>query len=232
MIEEKDNAEDMNLPEEGELLLPWKVIDRLDPSERESVDAYLRANQEAKLHLRLIEEERTAAVEENEILSGAPAGALARIHQRIEEEDGPAIQAAKKPALMTGLKDFLSSFEGRSLHYAAAAAAIIILVQAVAIGTLMTSHGRVGPFETASYPEANHAAQGTHLIIAFEDQVTAGEIIKLFQEVGGQIVGGPTPDGMYTVKISEKTIPKRQLDALIKNLEARTGVIEFVGEAG
>jgi anti-sigma factor RsiW len=229
-MNKKKNTDNANGPTEGELLLPWHVTGRLEASERESVDAYLASNPEVEFHLNLIREERMVIVEENEALSGAPAGALARLHQRIEEEDGAAIKAAEKRTLMDKLRGFLFPFEASSLRFAGIAAALIIVAQAAAIGVLVTSSGRIGPFETASLKTEKQTTQGTHLVLAFEEQSTAGEITKFLEEIGGDIVSGPTPDAMYIVKVSDMKLSGNDLDTLIKTLEARRTVVRLVAE--
>lgn len=215
--------------EEGELLLPWHVTGRLEAQERESVDAWLETRPDAEFHLGLIREERDVTVAENEALEGAPAGALARLHQRIEEEDGAAVRRAAKPSLMDSLSNFFS-FETPALRYAGIAAALLIIVQAAAIGALMTSSDRIGPFRTASHPEKTLAGEETRLLLGFEDAVSAAKITGFLQEIDGEIVSGPTPDGIYTVRVADKLLARKELEALIRKLEARKGVVRFVAE--
>lgn len=225
------NTGKANGPAEGELLLPWHVTGRLEASERESVDAYLASHPDAEFHLGLIREERDVTVAENEALGGAPAGVLARLHQRIEEEDGAALErAAAKTSIMEGLRD-LFTLQAPALRYAGIAAAIVIMVQAAAIGVLVAPSDRIGPYEAASHKEEGLARKGTRLAVAFQDRATAGDIAKLLEEIGGNIVGGPTPDGMYTVRVSDKKLAGEELDQLITKLEARRSVIQLVAEA-
>jgi len=68
-------------------------------------------------------------------------------------------------------------------------------------------------------------------LVGFQDQATASDIAKLLEAIGGEMVGGPTPDGMYMVRVSEKKLAGEELDQLIAKLEARQSVVRLVAEA-
>jgi len=212
---------------EIELLLPWYVTGALSADEKADVESHLARHPEAAAQLSLIAEEREATIEANEALDAVSAGALDRLLNQIEAEDGPAIERAARPGLLERLTDWLPGLATPQARFGAVGAVAIIAVQAIVIGMLSTGSDRI---ETASRPGIEAVASGPRLVVSFTEAASLGEITKLLGEIEAVIVGGPKPGGLYVIELSRDK-KEGEIDAVIAGLKGREGLIAFVGRS-
>lgn len=214
--------------EDIETLLPWYEQGQLEAGDRKRVEAYLAAHPELEDQLALIAEERGEAVLLNEARGAPSAGALDRLMNQIEaEESASPSLASMKPALKGWLSKLLGAPIPAGLQWATTAAAIVIVVQGIALGVLSTSDTSRGPgYETAS-GAAQQAATGSFAIVQFAPDATAEEIGGLLAEMGLTIVDGPKPGGMYRVRLSGKALEDSKRDTILKQLMAHEGLVEL-----
>jgi len=213
--------------DEIEMLLPWYVTGTLSDDDRVRVERYLADHPEAAQQLELIREEQDETVAVNEALGTMPAGALDKLLAQIEETDGPAIARAQRPGLLETLAGWLAIFNTPVLKFAAAAAAIVIVAQAVVIGSLVRDEGPAS-YETASAPTEVAPAVGTRLLIAFAEGATAAQITGLLEEIEGTIVSGPKAGGLFEVRISETELTDSAVESVVAGLKQRTNIIRYV----
>lgn len=213
--------------DEIEMLLPWYVTGKLDDDDRARVERYLADHPETAQQLELVREELDETVAVNETLGTMPAGALHKLLSRIEEIDGPAIARAQRPGLLETLGSWLSVFDTPALKLAAAAAAIVIVAQAVVIGSLVRDDGPVS-YETASGPTDVAPAAGTRLLIAFADGANAAQITGLLEDIEGTIVSGPKAGGLFEVRISETKLTDAEVESVVSGLRQRAEIIRYV----
>ena len=147
-----NNENQITEREAVEALLPWYESGQLDAEDTKRVEAYLSAHPDIASQLALVEEERIEAVQMNEARGTPAAGALDRLMETIEEHEvaNPSL-AATKTALWGWASKMLGAPVPASMQWVAAAAAVLIVVQGVSLGVLMTSGVPQGPgYETAS----------------------------------------------------------------------------------
>ena len=216
--------------EEIEMLLPWYVTGKISDDDRARVDRYLADHPEVQSQLALVREEIEETGAMAEALGSPRAGALDKLLADIEALDGPAIARAEAPSLAERLSAWLPSFESPAMQFAGIAAAIVIVAQAIVIGTLVGGgNGGGAQYETATGSETV-VRPGTRLLVAFEPGATAEAITALLDEKNAAIVSGPKGSGLFEIRISEQQLDDAAIDLAIADFKARSGVVRFVAK--
>ena len=210
--------------EDIEMLLPWYVTGNISEDDRARVDHYLADHPEIARQLELVRDEMGETVAVNEALGSMPAGALDSLLTQIEKTDGPAIERAQRPGLLESLRGLLSIFDTPALQIAGAVAAIVIVAQAVVIGSLVRDDG--SGYETASGP-ADVISAGSRLLMAFNKDATAAQITELLENIEGTIVGGPKAGGLFEVRVSDVELSDTELESMVSRLKQRSSVIRY-----
>ncbi len=211
-----------------EAMLPWYESGQLDTQDKARVEAYLSSHPDMASQLSLVEEERIETVQMNEARGAPSAGALDRLMASIEEHEvsNPSF-ASTRTAVWGWASKLLGAPVPASLQWVAAAAAVLIVVQGVSLGVLMTSGVPQGPaYETASGP-GQAAAQGSFALVQFNESARAEEISGILTQMGFTIVDGPKPGGVYKIRISDKVLEDAKRDTILKELLAKQNLISF-----
>ena len=209
--------------EEIEMLLPWYVTDRLDPSDRAKVEAYLATHPDVAHQLDLVREERHETVAGNEALGWPSAAATERLMATL-----PAAHPGRGAlrALKGGLQQIAGLFTAPTsgaVRWAAVAAAVLIAVQTVAIATLVSE--RSAPYRTASGPQAG---DGIAVLVTFADDAKATAISELLAEFDARIVDGPKAGGVYKIRLRTDDRSQSAREALVRKLAERRDVIRAI----
>lgn len=216
--------------DEIEMLLPWYETGRLSAAEMRRVEAYLRLHPEMTARLALIREELAETIAGNEMLGMPNFAARDRLMAQI------AADAGAMPHAGAGLKAWWTRWlpEGLSpgLALAAAAAVLVILVQAAALISLNLRDAGDDGYRVASGKQAQSAEAGTLLLIRFAETASAGEIAALLQSVGGTIVDGPKPGGMFKLRVSPRILSNEERDMILAKLREKTDIVTFLAPAG
>ncbi len=228
-----DKTEDtMSVSQEIEMLLPWYATGRLSDTERERVERYLETHPETAAQLSLIGEETEAAVDVNERIEVPGAGALDRLLARIDSEDGPAIRRAAAPGLMERLFALFPGLATPAVRYAAIGAALLIVVQAAVIGSLLEAPAPGTGYQTASGPGTEAVVETGRLLVAFADQATAAQIAGLLNDIDAEIVAGPKAGGFYELSVADTRPGDARLDGLLERLKQNTDIVKFASISG
>ena len=190
--------------EEIEMLLPWYVTGRLDAADTARVAAYLERHPEVRSQMPLVREELSATVAGNEAIRARLASA----------ETIVAGAASPTERVLTWLsrtfraaKSLFTVPTPGAVRWAAATAAVIICIQAAALGTLLTRDGST--YGTASRPGVE-ATQPAVAMIAFADDASATRIAQVLAEHSLRIVDGPLPGGFYSVRFADEATAAEQ----------------------
>lgn len=203
-------------PDEAELLLPWRATGRLTPAEGARLEAALPEPERAR-RLAFAEEERAATAALNAALpepSGAARGALFARIGALEAQDRARPRKPAWAGLLDRLAAWLAALPPRSLGLAAAAAALLVALQAGALVAELVGGAR---YEVASAPGAG-ASGGTFALVAFAPEATAARIEALLQARGATIVDGPRPGGLYRLRIAPGSLSAAERDAALAAL--------------
>lgn len=211
-----------NERQEIEELLPWHAAGTLSREAAQRVDAALARDTELARRYALVREELVETAALNEALDVPTARITEQLFAKIEAE--PARPAAGRGAR---IGDFLASLTPRTLAWAAAAAVILILLQAGFIASLVSKNS--GQYQTAAVPSIAHG-EGSFALIRFQPQASAADVSKFLQDNKLSLVDGPRAGGLYRMRVAPARLPPDQLDALIKKLQGDS-IVAFIGAA-
>ena len=198
-------------PPEIETLLPWYAAGTLRRRDRLRVEEALRRQPDLQRHVELVREELAETIHLNESI-GAPSSRVAdRLMAAIDAEAEAARRRGPRAAA-TWLTGFLANLSPRTLAVAASLAALAIAVQAVLIVDVFT---KPGGEQIASVPEHRF---GTFAMVRFARQASAAEITNFLQNYQAALVDGPTPGGLYRVRIAMTKLAQEELGRVIARM--------------
>jgi hypothetical protein len=209
--------------EEIEMLLPWYVTGRLDAADAAKVEAYLAAHPRVARQLDLARAERDETVARNESLGFPSPGATARLMASL-----PAARPGRAAlrAVRSGLQQIGELFvapTANAVRWAAVAAAVLLAVQAVAIGTLLTE--RTGSYRTAA---GGQDREGITVLVTFAENAKAAAISQLLANFDASIVDGPKAGGVYKVRLRTEDRSPAAREALVRRLAERRDVVRAI----
>jgi hypothetical protein len=211
--------------EEIELLLPWYVTGKLSAAERQRVDRFLAENPDIARQIELAREESAETVISSEALGAPSAGSLDRLMQQVSRMP----RRAGPMQILTGglerLADWIGGLTRVQLGAVAAAAALLLAVQAGAL-LYMTERGS-RTYETASGPTETVGGAGTFAVVSFQPTASAADIAALLSQTGAQIVEGPKAGGLWRVRLSTERLADAEAEAKIAFLRSKSAVISF-----
>jgi anti-sigma factor RsiW len=206
--------------QELETLLPWHAAGTLDPVDAARVEAALAADQELARHFAIVREEMAETVSLNEAL-GSPSGrALDKLFAAIEADP-------KRPSRATfgaGIGRLFAALSPQALAWSAALAALVIVLQAGLIATMLTGQ-RGAIFGTASAPAPAASAGGSHVLVRFAPDASVADITRFLEANKASVIDGPKPGGLY--RLSVTAAGKDDLAGVVATMQA-SKVIGFV----
>ncbi|MGB3561537.1 MAG: zf-HC2 domain-containing protein [Thermoanaerobaculia bacterium] len=207
-------------------VLPWFVNGSLEDQELEQVERHLAGCEECR-------HEASELQQIARIMVGAgasmvmPDEAFPELLSKIEEAErrdsapwGRWLRPDGWPRRL-----LLASSAGPFLRPVLAAGLVVIALLA-AILWRQTAPAPPETFRTLSDPVPVVESTGLQVRMVFSSEVDEGTLRSLLLEVGGQIVGGPSPYGVYTVELSAKEDPTARAK-LLEEIRARREV-EFL----
>lgn len=213
--------------DEIEALLPWYVAGRLDEADHARVERYLAEHPDIAGHVALAREERDAAIAGNEEILPPGRASLDRLRASMAS-------AQRRRAIGHGLRQWFDGFAGwldrmdpPKLAMAAAAAALLIAVQGIALGSLIASRAPGVSYETATGPDGTTETTGTYALVAFAAGAPAATLTSFLADSDAQIIAGPLGGGVYRVRLSPEKLNEADAQARLEKLKARTDLVAF-----
>lgn len=190
-------------------LLPWYANGTLGETERRSVEEHAaqceRCREEAQACRQLGEAVRQAAVE-----APTPHPArLSRLMPRLDEADGSSRRARLAGLLTATPKPVRWVLAGQL-------AALLLL----AAGWMWTP-SPPPPAEFRTLSDTAAQAVGVQVRVVFAEGATERQIRDVLLPIGGQLAGGPSPLGVYTVELPDGRDP---LPVVLRHLRSRPEV--------
>lgn len=210
--------------DEVEMMLPFYVTGQLDHAEANEIDDYLKHHPDVARQLDLIRAERESTAAGNAIYANRPARSFDRVAAMIGKAPTQPGRAAGSP--LDWIKRLFAMPSSPTLGFVGAAAAIVILLQAATIGTLVVAQ-YTGIFTGASGGNGTVDA-GTTVVVRFADDASAAAIADVLSGLGVKIIDGPRGGKLFTVRIGSKTMNESERERLIAALKARSDLIVFV----
>lgn len=205
-----------------EELLPWHAAGTLSRHDARRVEEALALDPELARRYALVRDEFSQTIHLNETLGAPSAQAMEKLFAKIDAE--PARKPAMSLNLSARLTEFFASFSPRTLAYAGGAAAIAILLQAGIIAGVMLKETKTGGYETASAPSTDPGV-GAFTLIRFAPQASQDDVTKFLEANKLSIASGPMAGGLYKVRVAVTGLPKADLAAIVKKLQADKVVI-------
>jgi hypothetical protein len=210
-------------PTEIESMLPWYAAGRLRRRDRLRIDEALRGDQALARQVDLVREELAETICLNESLGVPSARAMDRLMAAIDDETTAARKRSSARAVAGRFATFIAGFSPRTLAIAASFAAVAIALQAFAlVGVLTKSPGSV---ETAKLDTEQHG-HGTYAMVRFAREASAAEITRFLQNYQASLVDGPTPGGLYRVRIAMKTLAREEFAHIVARMRQER-IVEF-----
>jgi len=212
--------------EEVEKLLPFYVTGRIDHADAQEIGDYLEHHPDVARELDLARAERDSAVAANAIYANRPVRNFDRVAAMIGKPAArPARATGRRLDWIDRIKQLFAMPSSPALGLLGAAAAIVILLQAAAIGTLVVAH-YPGIFTPAGGNEPADA--GTTVVVRFADDATTAAIADALSGLGVRIIDGPQGGRLFTVRLGPKDMGEGERERLIAALKARTDVVVFL----
>jgi hypothetical protein len=204
-----------------EALLPWHAAGTLNRRDSERVEAALASDRELARRYDLVREELGETILLNETLGAPSARAMQKLFAAIDAEKAPRRRASFN--LSGRIAEFFAGFAPRTLAYAATAAAVVLLIQAAVIGSVM-----VNQFGSASYQVANiGTTDGSLAMVRFAPQATSAEITAFLEANKASVVDGPER-GLYKIRLAVTGLPKEELAKIFKRMQDQSKAVEFI----
>jgi len=210
------NTKNKEMQEDIELLLPWHAAGTLSRRDAERVERALANDNELASRYELVREELGEAIRLNESLGAPSARAMQSLFAKIDAEPVRTPRTSfNVAAWFTG---FVSSFQPRTLAYAAGAAAIAILLQAGFLANFLMQDSQGGP-TLASHGTPQNGT-GAYVLIRFNPQASVSDISTFLAEHKASIAGGPAAgSGLFRLKVAEKPVGQAELGAIVKRMQ-------------
>jgi hypothetical protein len=210
--------------QEIEALLPWHAAGTLSRRDADRVERALSGDRELARRFELVREELNETIHLNESLGHPSARAAEKLFAAIEAE-GKRAPATRSFDFAGRVASLLSAFSPRTLAYAAAAAAIVLMLQtAVVTGLLIKTPGGANDMELAS------AGNGdiTRVVVRFTPYATSTDITKFLDVHQAKLVGGPKKGSLYELKLAVTGLPKEEITKVIRQMQSESKIVEFV----
>ena len=217
----------MNLNKEAperqdiEALLPWHAAGTLSRRDSDRVERALAGDRELARRFELVREELSETIHLNETLGAPSARAMEKLFAKIDAEAPVAKKASFNP--VGRIVEFMSGFSPRTLAYAASAAAVALVVQAVVLTTVVVRDQAGQTHELASYDNGSR-----HAFVRFAPQATLADVTRFLDINQAVVVGGPKQGGLYEIRLTTSPLPQAEFDRVIARMKAETRIVAFV----
>ena len=181
--------------------------------DRQRVADALRKDPALARHVDLVREELAGTIHLNETLGAPSPRAADKLMAAIDAEDVAARKRASPGAWLTG---FFANLTPRTLAIAASFAVLAIALQAFMLVGVLTN-----PPNSMISTERH----GTFAMVRFARQASAAEITNFLQNYQAALVDGPTPGGLYRVRLAMTSLAKEELGRIIEKMR-RDRIVE------
>lgn len=217
--------------QEIETLLPWFVTGKLDAADRQRVERYLRDHPDMQRQVVLAREESAETVAGAESLGAPSRASFERLLAQVAAEPRRTGVLEAVAPYFERIADWITSLSRPQIGAMAAAAALVVAVQAASLVYLATGSSPSHTYQTASGGSDAKADQGTFALVSFRPTATAADVTAALAELNMQIVAGPRAGGIWRVRLSPEALAQDQAEARLAALRAKATVIGFVSLA-
>ena len=160
----------------------------------------MKAHPEIRAHLAFARVESKSTIAANEAIPPPSPQALERLRSNIAATLQRQPLSAVLSQLSERFKDWIAGLAPPQFAFATALTALLILVQATAIGALVLERTTTPAYQTAGGGKSTEA--GIELLVRFSDRATIGEIDALLNKLDALVIDGPR-DGLYRLRLPD-----------------------------
>lgn len=222
-------------PGEIELLLPWYAAGTLNARDSKRVEDALAVDPDLAKQYAAIQQEFAETIALNESLGAPSMRPMQKLFAAINAEPGLAApgQAVAAHGLGGRILAFFDSLSPRTLAWSASAAAVLVLLQAGVIGTVLTN-GQQSTFRTASLstservPERPNApltralvpqaGSSVRALVRFAPDARVADITALLDSYHASIIDG-AKGGLFRLQLGDRAMSRDEAEALIARLQ-------------
>lgn len=181
---------------EAWVLLPFVANGRISPQDREWVELHVQSCEDCRRELEQQLPLAQAMREAEPPYASSEQRAFAKLWTRIEASEG-AMRVEDESTPSRG------AAPRRTVRWLAAA----VLVQAVGLallGATALRNSEANPdFVTVTAPETQQARAAVRLV--FTSETSMGEVTRILENYGLELVGGPRGAGVFTATLTERS---------------------------
>jgi anti-sigma factor RsiW len=205
-------------PSEIEMLLPWHAAGTLNSRDARRVDEALAGDPELARQYAAIRQEYAETIDLNESLGAPSARAMRKLFAAIDAE--PAAKPPLSRSISARIAGFFASLSPRTLAWSSSLGALVLVLQAGVIGTLVKN--QPAAFHTASLSmdepvtRSLGAEPPPRALVRFAPDARIADITALLDRYQAAIV--ETQGGMFRLQFGTKAIAKDQMAGLLSRL--------------
>jgi hypothetical protein len=191
------------------MLLPGYVNQTLSPEEEQQVATHLKACMTCQQELQEVTNMQTAIKTSIEQRPGPSPAAFSTLMRRIEQEKQTQTRRVVQPTVTPWWESLETMFRSLfEVQWVPALASVLIVGQAFLLFSLMGSpegqqvQDPAGIIERG-IPQGTSATPPIQIQVKFVETAQAIQIQKLLKELSGQIVKGPTSEGLYILEFPQ-----------------------------
>jgi hypothetical protein len=206
-------------PSEIEMLLPWHATGTLNPRDARRVEEALARDPELARQYAAIREEYAETIDLNESLGAPSARAMRKLFAAIDAE--PASKPSLSRGIWTRIAGFFASLSPRTLAWSSSLGALLLVLQAGVIGTLVKN--QPASFQTASLSmdepvtRSLGAEPPPRALVRFAPDARVADITALLDRYQAAIID--TRGGMFRLQFGGKAMAKDQIAGLMSRLQ-------------
>jgi anti-sigma factor RsiW len=207
-------------PSEIEMLLPWHATGTLNPRDARRVEEALARDPELARQYAAIREEYAETIDLNESLGAPSARAMRKLFAAIDAE--PASKPSLSRGIWTRIAGFFASLSPRTLAWSSSLGALLLVLQAGVIGTLVKN--QPASFQTASLSmdepvtRSLGAEPPPRALVRFAPDARIADITALLDRYQAAIID--TRGGMFRLQFGSKAMAKDQIAGLMSRLQS------------
>ena len=207
-------------PSEIEMLLPWHAAGTLNPRDARRLEEALARDPELARQYAAIREEYAETIDLNESLGAPSARAMRKLFAAIDAE--PASKPSLSRGIWTRIAGFFASLSPRTLAWSSSLGALVLVLQAGVIGTLVKN--QPASFQTASLTmdepvtRSLGAEAPPPALVRFAPDARIADITALLDRYQAAIID--TRGGMFRLQFGSKAMAKDQIAGLMSRLQS------------
>lgn len=204
-------------------LLPAYANDTLDPEERQQMEHHLQSCHLCRQELQEVQAMHTALKTAIHQRPGPSPAAFAKVMSRIHEETQSAPQDLRSGDQTSWWESIERTFRSLfEIPWVPVLASFLIVGQAVLL--LSVLGGPEGPVIERGIPQGTPTVPLIKIQVEFVETAKEIQIRNLMQELGGQILTGPTPQGRYTLGFAQQGTASSE--SLLSTLDSYPDIIK------